>query len=174
MVALSFLRKQCFILALLAVAAIFCCHLGYAQINPMQVAGNALLCFDNKLIYRGCYKDYQLDQSGGLYVPCEATNKYCNGPCLSETKSLLKCIDRMASNFLFLNGATTQFIRNALDTGCSRYSNQRETFIVGDDLNRLHESCGLNFYSSAPPIGFQHYAMSFILGGCCLLLFQHV
>ena len=101
---------------------------------------NLVLDLKTKKIYRGCYKDYQLDQSGGLYVPCEATNKYCNGPCLSETKSLLKCIDRMASNFLFLNGATTQFIRNALDTGCSRYSNQRGRSLIMKQ-NHLYLNC---------------------------------
>ncbi|KAL3538257.1 hypothetical protein ACH5RR_001623 [Cinchona calisaya] len=169
MLALISLRKQCFILALIALAAIFCCHFGHAQINPMQLAGNALQCFNNKLIYRGCNKEYQLDESGDLDVPCEATSEYCNGPCLSETKSLLNCINKLASNFLFTNRATTQIIGNALDTGCSSYSNQRVegTFVVGNDYNRPSESCGLktlNLSSSSPsPNRFQYYAMALII-----------
>lgn len=78
-------------------------------------------------IYSGCDEEYRLNESGDLHVPCEATNRFCYGPCLSETRKMLKCIDKLASGFIFLNKATTETIRNTLYSGCS-YTPQRGNF----------------------------------------------
>lgn len=109
-------------------------------------------CFESgktKQIYRGCNKEYQLNESGDLHIPCEATNEYCNGPCLSETKTLLSCIDKLASNFLFLNRATTQLIGNVLDTGCRGYTNQRGTSLTMQNSCIWIKSSGSIVYVSS-------------------------
>ncbi|KAI5587160.1 hypothetical protein BDE02_05G012800 [Populus trichocarpa] len=96
-----------------------CCYTGYAQVVPGQMVAKALLCLNNKIIYSGCDEAYRLTQSGNLNVPPEATELFCNGPCLAETRLALSCINDVISDFLFYNKATVRDITYALSAGCS-------------------------------------------------------
>lgn len=64
-------------------------------------------------IYSGCDEAYRLTQSGNLNVPPEATELFCNGPCLAETRLALSCINDVISDFLFYNKATVRDINYA-------------------------------------------------------------
>ncbi|XP_022158829.1 uncharacterized protein LOC111025289 [Momordica charantia] len=101
-----------------------------AEEIPGQVVTEALRCFDNKFIYNGCDSGYRLNPSGSFNVPPEATNLFCSGPCLVETRLVLDCLDDAFGNFLFYNKAMAQNVRNALRAGCS-YSSQRGNFNPG-------------------------------------------
>lgn len=74
---------------------------------------------DGMQIYSGCDEAYRLTQSGNLNVPPEATELFCNGPCLAETRLALSCINDVISDFLFYNKATVRDINYALSAGCS-------------------------------------------------------
>ncbi|XP_041016673.1 uncharacterized protein LOC121259227 [Juglans microcarpa x Juglans regia] len=124
-----FPKQKCFILSLISIA-IFCCSSGYAQDNPGQEVANALMCFNNKLIYIGCNEAYRLNPSGNIDVPPVAADLFCNGPCLAETQEVLNCIDELFSNFMFHNKATIPSVRYALNAGCS-HTSQRGNFNVG-------------------------------------------
>lgn len=76
------------------------------------------------MIYNGCNEAYRLNQIGNINVPIAATNEFCQGPCLSETKQLLNCVDSMFSNFVFYNKASIRQVRKVIDEGCS-YTNRR-------------------------------------------------
>ena len=69
-------------------------------------------------IYSRCDEAYRLTQSGNLNVPPEATDVFCNGPCLAETRLVLGCIHGVISDFLFYNRATVRDITYALSAGC--------------------------------------------------------
>ncbi|XP_020967022.1 uncharacterized protein LOC107615321 isoform X2 [Arachis ipaensis] len=76
-----------------------------------------------------CYSDGELqEQSIAKVLSCfennRATDSFCSGPCLSETRLVLNCINDMLSNFVFYNKATAKQMRNALDAGCS-FSRER-------------------------------------------------
>ncbi|KAI5658589.1 hypothetical protein M9H77_27382 [Catharanthus roseus] len=159
------LASKCIILVLFSISVLYI-HFGNAQINPVQIATNAFLCFNNKLIYNGCDEEYRLNQSGDLRVPCEAASNFCYGPCLSETRTLLKCIDKMASGFVFLNQATTRIIRNVLDSGCS-YTPHRGLFNLENDL----PSGNCNFISRASEIGSKYTIV--LISICSLLILLH-
>ncbi|KAK8633570.1 hypothetical protein V6N13_014415 [Hibiscus sabdariffa] len=132
---------------LLIIVAIFCCNArsGNAQNFPAQSLPRAFFCFNNKYIYTGCNEAYRLNESGDLNIPREATDVFCNGPCLAETQLVLKCVDNVLSGFLFYNKATVRDITNVLRAGCSN-TNTRGNFDVGDyfqgeisDASRLLE-----------------------------------
>ncbi|XP_048235938.1 uncharacterized protein LOC125371309 [Ricinus communis] len=89
---------------------------------------DALPCLNNK-IYSGCEAAYRLTQSGNLNVPPEATDIFCNGPCLTETRAVLSCINNVLCDFLFYHRATVRDIRYAISAGCSN-TNLRGNFNV--------------------------------------------
>ncbi|CAK7340564.1 unnamed protein product [Dovyalis caffra] len=123
--ALSALPKQEFLVFTLIFLAKLCCYTaGDAQVVPGQMIAKALSCFNNKIIYSGCDEAYRLTESGNLNVPPEATNLFCNGPCLGETRLVLSCINDVISGFLFYNKATVRDINYALSSGCS-FTSQR-------------------------------------------------
>ncbi|XP_059654397.1 uncharacterized protein LOC132301135 [Cornus florida] len=144
-------------------AAVFCCYSGNAEEDPGQIAAKALLCFNNKFIYISCEDAYRLDQNGNINVPYQATDGFCNGPCLAETQSLLNCIDNIVSHFLFYNNAGVRDIRDTLHGGCS-YTSQRGNFNVGDYIqSETSNSDGL-----LNPIKF--YALVVFMVGWFLLM----
>ncbi|KAK8501663.1 hypothetical protein V6N12_002401 [Hibiscus sabdariffa] len=106
---------------LLIIVAIFCHNVrsGNAQNFPAQSLPKAFFCFNNKYIYTGCNEAYRLNESGDLNIPREATDVFCNGPCLAETQLVLKCVDNVLSGFVFYNKATIRDITNVLRAGCS-------------------------------------------------------
>lgn len=71
-----------------------------------------------KKVYSSCQESYRLNAEGTLNVPKEATDDYCGGPCLSETKLVLSCVDEILYNFKFYNGASVQDVKYTLDAGC--------------------------------------------------------
>ncbi|XP_031736077.1 uncharacterized protein LOC101204762 [Cucumis sativus] len=150
----------------LALAVLLRCPSVYSddQEIPGQMVVEGFKCFDNKFIYNGCERAYRLNPSGSFNVPPEATNLFCNGPCLIETQLLLNCLDNTFQNFLFYNKATAQSVRNALRVGCS-YSSQRGNFNQGlfmqGEFSEAHT--------------FQkwfilHYSLLFLVGCCCFLI----
>ncbi|KAJ9185986.1 hypothetical protein P3X46_005550 [Hevea brasiliensis] len=134
------MQKIIFIFPLISIAK-FCCYSGYAQDVPGQTVGDALFCFNNK-IYNGCDEAFGLTLSRNINVPPEATDVFCNGPCLTQTQAILNCIDSVLSDFLFYNGATVRDIRNILRTGCS-YASLRGNFNVARDIHRLPNLLGI-------------------------------
>lgn len=84
-------------------------------------------------MFIGCDEEFRINQSGIINVPSDSTDRFCNGPCLLEAKLFLKCIDKIDSNYVFNNKATTQDIRNALDAGCSTTYN-RGTYNSKQDI----------------------------------------
>ncbi|KAJ6918093.1 hypothetical protein NC651_012347 [Populus alba x Populus x berolinensis] len=154
-------------LKLLAFTLIFMarlfCYTGYAQVVPGQTVAKALLCLNNKIIYSGCDEAYRLTQSGNLNVPPEATDLFCNGPCLAETRLALSCINGVISDFLFYNKASVRDITYALSAGCSSTS-QRGDFNVARYINGETSSA-----SSLPNlVGF--YALALFIWWWILLL----
>lgn len=91
-------------------------------------------------IYSGCDEAYRLTQSGNLNVPPEATDLFCNGPCLAETRLALSCINDVISDFLFYNKATVRDITYALSAGCSSTSQRGNSTAV---LFLFHSTYGL-------------------------------
>ncbi|XP_022989485.1 uncharacterized protein LOC111486529 [Cucurbita maxima] len=113
----------------LAALALYCSSVCGEEFEGQGVT-QGFQCFDNNLIYNGCESAYRLNPSGNLNVPLQATNLFCNGPCLIETQLLLNCLDHAFDNFLFYNKATVLAVQNALRAGCS-YSTQRGNFNPG-------------------------------------------
>ncbi|KAG6773123.1 hypothetical protein POTOM_020378 [Populus tomentosa] len=148
---------------LIFMARLFCYTAGYAQVVPGQTVAKALLCLNNKIIYSGCDEAYRLTQSGNLNVRPEATDLFCNGPCLAETRLALSCINGVISDFLFYNKASVRDITYALSAGCSSTS-QRGDFNVARYING-----GTSSASSLPNlIGF--YALALFIWWWILLL----
>ncbi|TXG65304.1 hypothetical protein EZV62_006579 [Acer yangbiense] len=143
--------------------AILCCFSGYsyADDNPGQMVAKALLCFSNKFVYSGCEEEFRLNESGNLNVPVEATELFCNGPCLAETQFVLNCVDRVFSNFLFFNKARVGDVRTALNMGCSQ-TDQRGYFNVGRYIT------GNNGQKLQSFNGF--HALTLLAGSCFLIL----
>ncbi|KAG5244729.1 Glutamate synthase [Salix suchowensis] len=109
------------------------------RVVPGQMVAKAMMCFNNKI--RSCryihdvMRAYRLTQSGNLNVPPEATDVFCNGPCLAETRLVLGCINGVISDFLFYNRATVRDITYALSAGCGSTGyreNNMLLFTVGD------------------------------------------
>ncbi|XP_020235130.1 oxysterol-binding protein 1 [Cajanus cajan] len=101
--------------------------------DPSQIFSKALLCFNDKNIYRSCEESCRLSENGNLNVPAEKTDIFCQGPCLSETNLVLSCLDNVFSNFVFYNKATIQDIRKTIEAGCG-YGPQRGDFNVAEHI----------------------------------------
>ncbi|KAJ4956797.1 hypothetical protein NE237_013580 [Protea cynaroides] len=121
--------KCWFLVAALISIAVTCCKSDLVENDPGQIVAKAILCFNNKYIYSSCEESYRLNESGNLNVPPEATDQFCNGPCLDETNLVLDCIDGILHNFLFYNEATIQDIRDTISAGCGDTS-ERGNFNV--------------------------------------------
>ncbi|XWS53543.1 hypothetical protein CRYUN_Cryun10bG0010300 [Craigia yunnanensis] len=101
--------------------------------DPAQIVAKALLCFSDKNIYISCEESCRLTASGNLEVPLDYTDKYCSGPCLSETHLVLNCIDNVMTNFLFYNKATIQDIKDTIQAGCG-YGPERVQRTPGNSI----------------------------------------
>ncbi|KAE9593717.1 hypothetical protein Lal_00036629 [Lupinus albus] len=139
------LKEKSFIFYVTLISfAMLLCYSGASAEDLFQGSSltKALSCFDNKLIYVGCDEVYRLNPSGNINIPSEATDIFCNGPCLAETQVMLNCINNMLSNFLFYNKASVDQIRYVLNAGCS-YSTQRGNFnlgeYAGEEINNGHK-----------------------------------
>ncbi|XP_042516439.1 uncharacterized protein LOC122090784 [Macadamia integrifolia] len=143
--AMAFLSTQrCwFLIAALISIAVSCCKSELAGNDPSQLVARALECFNNDNIYSSCEETYRLQANGNINVPPEATDEYCDGPCLEETKLVLHCINGILTNFLFYNKATVQDISATLDAGCGQTS-ERGNFNVAEHIQDEHSS---NAYS---------------------------
>ncbi|XP_054788005.1 uncharacterized protein LOC129293905 isoform X2 [Prosopis cineraria] len=97
--------------------------------DPAQIVARALLCFNDKYIYKSCEESWRLNEAGNLKVPKDKTEEFCEGPCLSETYLVLSCIDDIFINFVFYNRATIQDIKDTVQAGCG-YGPQRGNFDV--------------------------------------------
>ncbi|XP_020975807.1 uncharacterized protein LOC107637619 isoform X1 [Arachis ipaensis] len=84
--------------------------------DPSQIVSKSLLCFSD--IYKSCEEPYRLSEKGDLNVPREKIYKFCQGPCLSETRLVLSCLKKIYSRFTFSNKATIQDIRETIQDGC--------------------------------------------------------
>ncbi|XP_050225135.1 uncharacterized protein LOC126674692 [Mercurialis annua] len=123
-------HKLVVILILIPLALSCFCTAGSAQDIPgKEMISDALRCFSSK-IFSGCDESYRLTMNGNLNVPPEATDLFCNGPCLTETQAVLHCINNVLSDFKFFNEATVRDMRSAINAGCS-YTNLRGNFNVG-------------------------------------------
>ncbi|KAL1339678.1 uncharacterized protein LOC130948322 [Arachis stenosperma] len=122
-----------FIFVALLFIAMFCCF-SDGELQEQSIA-KVLSCFENNRIYSQCNEAYRLNPSGNINIPLQATDSFCSGPCLSETRLVLNCINDMLSNFVFYNKATAQQMRNALDAGCS-FSRERGNFNLGDYIRQ--------------------------------------
>ncbi|KAI9186971.1 hypothetical protein LWI28_022941 [Acer negundo] len=117
--------------------------------------------FNDAQVYSGCEEEFRLNESGNLNVPVEATELFCNGPCLAETQFVLNCVDRVFSNFLFFNKARVGDVRTALNIGCSQ-TDQRGYFNVGRYIT------GNNGQKLQSFNGF--HALTLLAGSCFLIL----
>ncbi|XWS08517.1 hypothetical protein CRYUN_Cryun40dG0009400 [Craigia yunnanensis] len=107
--------------------------------DPAQIVSKALLCFNDKYIYSSCEETCRLTASGNLDVLPDYADKYCNGPCLSETHLVLNCIENIMTNFLFYNKATIQDIRDTIQAGCG-YGPERGNFNVEEHIEAERSS----------------------------------
>ncbi|EHA8588974.1 hypothetical protein COCNU_scaffold007460G000050 [Cocos nucifera] len=155
------LRCWCFRLALLCML-VPCCN---SDQDPVDIATKGLTCFNDHYIYSSCEDSYRLSAAGTINVPPEATDQYCEGPCLVETKLVLECLDRILYNFQFYNGATIQDVKYALNTGCG-HTSKRGDFNVLEHLEGDDGEYG--YYGHGNRLGIPTYLM--ILLGCGLLL----
>ncbi|XVF38819.1 hypothetical protein REPUB_Repub20aG0135000 [Reevesia pubescens] len=112
---------------------------GAVAADPAQIVAKALLCFNEKAIYSSCEETCRLTESGNLNVPHDYIEKYCNGPCLSETHLVLNCIENIMTNFLFYNKATIQDIRDTIQAGCG-YGPERGKFNVEEHIEAEESS----------------------------------
>ncbi|XP_008786227.2 uncharacterized protein LOC103704639 [Phoenix dactylifera] len=155
------LRCWCFLLALLWLST-KCCK---SEQNAVDIVAKALICFNNQYVYSSCHESYRLSAEGTIHVPPQATEEYCNGPCLVETKLVLQCVDNILYNFQFYNGATVQDVKYALNTGCGHTSKR-------GDFNVLERSEGdegeHGYHGHGNKLGISVYLM--LLLGCVLLL----
>lgn len=69
-----------------------------------------------------CQDSYRLNEKGSIDVPPEATDEFCHGPCLVETKLVLDCVEKKLQDFQFYNGATVLDVKYTLHTGCGHTS----------------------------------------------------
>ncbi|RYQ79430.1 hypothetical protein Ahy_Scaffold6g108171 [Arachis hypogaea] len=81
-------------------------------------AGFVILGDPSQIIYKSCEEPYRLSEKGDLNVAREKIYKFCEGPCLSETRLVLSCLKKIYSRFTFSNKATIQDIRETIHDGC--------------------------------------------------------
>ncbi|XP_010259359.1 PREDICTED: uncharacterized protein LOC104598822 [Nelumbo nucifera] len=123
---MSSLKLWLFVVALFF--SVSCC---ISEVDPTEIVDRALECFNKDYIYRRCDEAYRLSDKGHLDVPREKTDAFCEGPCLAETRLVLRCINNILNHFTFYNRATIRDIRHTLKAGCS-YSQDRGNFKVED------------------------------------------
>ncbi|CAI0626665.1 unnamed protein product [Linum tenue] len=87
--------------------------------DPAQIIAKAMLCFNNRKIYRSCDEDFRLNESGSLGVPPEQVDAYCGGSCLTETNMVLNCLEGIMKNFRFYNAATIKDVKDTVSAVCS-------------------------------------------------------
>ncbi|XP_042424151.1 uncharacterized protein LOC122011825 [Zingiber officinale] len=121
-------KHFCFFMALFFFTV--CCK---SDQTPVSLVAKAMTCFDNSVVYSSCQESYRLNAEGTINVPKEATDDYCGGPCLSETKFVLSCVDEILYTFKFYNGASVQDVKYTLDAGCGD-TNKRGDFDVAEHL----------------------------------------
>ncbi|MQM03540.1 hypothetical protein Taro_036326 [Colocasia esculenta] len=143
-------------------------RLNAAQNNAVAITARAMLCFDNTTvrtipenlpakttsgelalehIYKNCQGQYRLTANGTLSVPKNATNFFCNGPCMAETQLVLGCIDGILSNFQFYNGATVQAVNATLLLACGN-TTKRGDFNVSKNVIAAPAGHGSGLHSS--------------------------
>lgn len=71
-------------------------------------------------MYSGCEEPYRLDIQGSINVPRDYTDKFCLGPCLSETHNVLDCLEHNFPDFEFYNKATVKDVRATLKAACGQ------------------------------------------------------
>jgi hypothetical protein len=123
---------------------------------------------DGMQIYSGCDEAYRLTQSGNLNVPPEATELFCNGPCLAETRLALSCINDVISDFLFYNKATVRDITYALSAGCSSTRQRGDSTAV---LFLFHSNFVSRYLWTNPSFNFWVRSLGHHLGEFILLNF---
>ncbi|ERN16774.1 uncharacterized protein LOC18445099 [Amborella trichopoda] len=124
------------------IVAILCCNLVHGDLqDPSQIVSQALLCFNNRMIYDSCEQSFRLSEAGTINVPYEKTDEYCNGPCLTETQLVLSCIDGILSNFLFYNKATVGDVRSTILAACGD-TDTRGDFNVAEHVQGVEWSGG--------------------------------
>ncbi|KAG1371329.1 hypothetical protein COCNU_16G004230 [Cocos nucifera] len=155
------LRCCCFFLALLCLST-KCCK---SDQNAVDIVAKALICFNNHYVYSSCQESYRLSAEGTIHVPQEATDEYCNGPCLVETKLVLECVDNILFNFQFYNGATIQDVKYTLNSGCGQ-SSKRGDFNVLERAKGDEDEHGYHGHGNKQ--GIPMHLM--LLLGCVLLL----
>ncbi|CAI0467090.1 unnamed protein product [Linum tenue] len=101
--------------------------------DPAEMVAKAMLCFNNRGIYRSCDEDFRLNESGRLGVPLEQVDAYCGGSCLTETNMVLDCLEGIMKNFRFYNTATIKDIKDTVSAGCSD-GPERGNFDVSEHL----------------------------------------
>ncbi|KAK4283415.1 hypothetical protein QN277_000366 [Acacia crassicarpa] len=101
--------------------------------DPAQIVSKALLCFNDKYVYKSCEESWRLNDEGNLKVPKDKTEEFCEGPCLSETYLVLSCIDNIFANFVFYNRATIEDIRDTVQAACG-YGPERGNFDVAEHI----------------------------------------
>lgn len=84
-------------------------------------------------VYSSCEQSYRLTESGNINVPPDYTDKYCSGPCLTETNLVLDCIENIMLHFKFYNKATIQDIRDTIKAGCSHGPEKGSLLLAYDD-----------------------------------------
>ncbi|XP_072976260.1 uncharacterized protein [Typha angustifolia] len=163
-------RYWCFLLGLVCFS-----NISHCMSDQVSIAGRALTCFDSSHVYRSCEESYRLKAEGSIRVGIEATDEYCGGPCVAETKLLLSCVDEMRKNFRFRNGASVGDVRHALTRGCS-HSTARGDFTVkryndyGDEDNDEyddHDDC----FDHANKLAIPIHLLVFL--SCVLLLWGY-
>ncbi|XP_074561854.1 uncharacterized protein LOC141818214 [Curcuma longa] len=100
--------------------------------DPSDLAERAMSCFLDHNIYVRCQDSYRLNEKGSIDVPPEATDEFCHGPCLVETKLVLDCVEKKLQDFQFYNGATVLDVKYTLHTGCG-HTSKRGDFTVKND-----------------------------------------
>ncbi|URE19961.1 hypothetical protein MUK42_12091 [Musa troglodytarum] len=134
-----------------------------ADQNAEDIVASALACFNDRYVYSSCQESYRLNAGGTLNVPREATDGYCGGPCLTETKLVLSCVDNILYNFRFYNGASVRDVRYTLDAGCGHTRDFNVNEHLDDDID-AYGGC----YDHGDRLAVRVYLL--ILFSCVLLL----
>ncbi|XP_042380404.1 uncharacterized protein LOC121972843 [Zingiber officinale] len=137
MASTSTLKTRCFSFALLLFSITFV----KSDDSTVGIVAKAMACFDNNVVYSNCQESYRLSAAGTFNVPLEATDDFCGGPCLYETKLLLSCVDHILYNFRFYNGASVGVVKYTLDEGCG-HTSKRGDFNVAEHLGENPFSYG--------------------------------
>ncbi|URE19960.1 hypothetical protein MUK42_12091 [Musa troglodytarum] len=162
MSSISPLKCWCLLLAVLCLST-SCCK---SDQNAEDIVASALACFNDRYVYSSCQESYRLNAGGTLNVPREATDGYCGGPCLTETKLVLSCVDNILYNFRFYNGASVRDVRYTLDAGCG-HTSKRGDFNVNEHLDDDIDAYG-GCYDHGDRLAVRVYLL--ILFSCVLLL----